>query len=69
LNPPPTRKGRAININYATQIETAPPRFVIFANHPELVHFSYIRYLENKLREAFGFEGAPIEIEVRRKGE
>lgn len=69
LNPPPTRKGRAININYATQIETAPPRFVIFANHPELVHFSYIRYIENKLREAFGFEGAPIEIEVRRKGE
>ena len=69
LNPPPTRKGRAININYTTQIETAPPRFVIFANHPELVHFSYIRYIENKLREAFGFEGAPIEIEVRRKGE
>ena len=69
LNPPPTRKGRAININYATQIQTAPPVFALFANHPELVHFSYIRYIENKLREAFGFEGTPIEIEMRKKGE
>jgi len=67
LNPPPTRKGRVIKINYMTQISTAPPKFVLFANNPELVHFSYIRYIENKLREAFGFDGSPISIEVREK--
>lgn len=67
LNPPPTRKGRVLKINYITQVSTAPPKFVMFANDPEIVHFSYIRYIENKLREAFGFYGSPIEIEVRQK--
>lgn len=62
MNAPPTRKGRLVKINYATQIATAPPRFVIFCNYPELVHFSYLRYLENRLRESFGFEGSPIDI-------
>ncbi|BDU49609.1 ribosome biogenesis GTPase Der [Haliovirga abyssi] len=68
LNPVPTRKGRVVKINYATQIRTAPPKFVLFANNPDLLHFSYLRYLENKIREAFGFEGSPIEFTVRRKG-
>jgi GTP-binding protein len=67
LNPPPTRKGRVVKINYAVQVSSAPPKFVIFANNPELVHFSYIRYIENKLREAFGFDGSPIDIEIRQK--
>lgn len=62
MNNPPTRKGRVVKINYATQISTAPPRFVLFCNYPELVHFSYGRYIENKLRESFGFEGTPIDI-------
>jgi len=67
LNPPPTRKGRVVKINYAAQVSSAPPKFLVFANNPELVHFSYIRYLENKLRDAFGFDGSPIDIEVRQK--
>lgn len=62
MNNPPTRKGRVVKINYATQISTAPPRFVLFCNYPELVHFSYGRYIENKLRESFGFEGTPIDV-------
>lgn len=62
MNNPPTRKGRVVKINYATQISTAPPRFVLFCNYPELVHFSYSRYIENRLRESFGFEGTPIDI-------
>ncbi|MDX8336310.1 MULTISPECIES: ribosome biogenesis GTPase Der [Cetobacterium] len=62
MNNPPTRKGRVVKINYATQISTAPPRFILFCNYPELVHFSYGRYIENRLREAFGFEGTPIDV-------
>lgn len=68
-NPVPTRKGRAVKINYATQISTAPPRFVFFSNNPDLIHFSYQRYIENKLREYFGFEGCPIELIFNRKNE
>ncbi|TDT68545.1 GTP-binding protein [Hypnocyclicus thermotrophus] len=68
LNPPPTRKGHAIKINFVTQISTAPPKFVLFCNYPELLHFSYMRYLENKFREAFGFEGSPISFIVNKKG-
>ena len=68
-NPVPTRKGRAVKINYATQVSQAPPKFVFFSNNPELVHFSYQRYIENKLREYFGFEGCPIEIVFNKKNE
>ncbi len=68
-NPVPTRKGRAVKINYGTQVGQAPPKFVFFANNPELVHFSYQRYIENKLREYFGFEGCPIDIVFNRKNE
>lgn len=68
-NPVPTRKGRAVKINYATQVGEAPPRFVFFSNNPELIHFSYQRYIENKLREYFGFEGCPIDIVFNKKNE
>ena len=66
-NPVPTRKGRAVKINYATQVSQAPPKFVFFSNNPDLIHFSYQRYIENKLREYFGFEGCSIDIVFNRK--
>lgn len=67
MNNPPTRKGRVVKINYATQVSVAPPRFVLFCNYPELIHFSYARYIENKFRESFGFEGSPILISFEKK--
>lgn len=69
INPPPTDKGRRLRINYATQVATKPPTFVLFANDPEMMHFSYERYLENKIRGAFNFEGTPIRIYTRRKSD
>lgn len=60
LNPPPTDKGKQLKIYYVTQAQAKPPVFLFFVNDPQLIHFSYRRYLENKLREAFGFEGSPI---------
>ncbi|HWP96622.1 MAG TPA: ribosome biogenesis GTPase Der [Syntrophomonadaceae bacterium] len=65
LNPLPGGGGRKIKIKYATQVKTAPPTFVFFANHPDMVHFSYLRYLDNVLRKNFGFEGSPIHLLVR----
>lgn len=67
MNNPPTRKGRVVKINYATQVSTAPPKFVLFCNYPELIHFSYARYIENKFRETFGFDGSPILISFEKK--
>jgi GTP-binding protein len=67
LNPPPgDAKGR-LKILYATQVAVKPPTFVLFLNRPELFHFSYERYLENKIREAFGFVGTPIKIIARER--
>lgn len=66
-NPVPTRKGRAVKINYATQVSSAPPKFVFFTNNPDLIHFSYQRYIENNLREYFGFVGCPIELTFNKK--
>ena len=66
---PPTDKGRRLKIYYMTQISVAPPTFVIFCNKAELFHFSYQRYLENCLRETFGFVGTPIKLIIRQKGE
>ncbi|MGO4270186.1 ribosome biogenesis GTPase Der [Paenibacillus sp. TAF58] len=66
-NPPPTDKGKRLRINYVTQVAVKPPVFVLFVNEPELMHFSYERYLDNKIRAAFGFEGTPIRILSRRK--
>ncbi len=68
-NPVPTRKGRAVKINYGTQVGVEPPKFVFFSNNPELIHFSYQRYIENKLREYFGFTGCPIDIVFNKKNE
>ncbi len=53
---------------YITQTSAKPPTFTLFTNFPEGVHFSYERYLENKLREAFGFEGTPIRLQFRKRG-
>ncbi len=65
---PPSKRGKRLKIYYATQAGTAPPSFVFFVNDPQLLHFSYRRYLGNKLREAFGFEGSPLRLSFRRRG-
>lgn len=62
-----TKGGKKLKLAYATQIGTAPPRFLFFANQPEIVNASYLRYLEGKLRESFDFKGTPIRISFRRK--
>jgi GTPase len=67
MTPPPTDKGRKLRIFYTTQVAVKPPAFAVFVNDPELMHFSYERYLENKLRDAFGFEGTPIRLFIRQK--
>jgi GTP-binding protein len=69
FNQPPSDKGKRLKISYATQVAVKPPTFVLFVNEPELMHFSYQRYLDNKIRDAFGFEGTPIRILSRRKGQ
>ncbi|MBP3369112.1 MAG: ribosome biogenesis GTPase Der [Clostridia bacterium] len=66
---PPSDKGRRLKIYYMTQISVAPPTFVIFCNDAELFHFSYQRYLENCLRQTFGFNGTPIRLIIRMKGD
>lgn len=66
---PPTDKGRRLKIYYMTQISIKPPTFVIFCNNAELFHFSYQRYIENCLRTTFGFEGTPIKLIIRQRGE
>lgn len=66
---PPTDKGKRLKIYYCTQASTKPPTFVFFCNNKELFHFSYQRYLENRIRESFGLEGTPIRIIVRERGE
>lgn len=68
LNPPTSFKGKRLKIYYVTQAKTQPPTFVLFVNNEELLKDSYKRYLENKLREAFGFFGTPIRISVRERG-
>jgi len=66
---PPSDKGRRLKIYYMTQASVAPPTFVIFCNNAELFHFSYQRYIENCLRETFGFKGTPVKLIIRQKGE
>ena len=68
-NQPPSDKGKRLKIYYMTQSQVAPPTFVIFCNSAELFHFSYQRYLENCLRETFGFRGTPIRLVIRQKGD
>ena len=64
-NPAPTDKGRRLRLYYATQVATQPPTFVVFVNDVELMHFSYLRFLENRIRETFDFEGTPIRLITR----
>ncbi|WP_212943546.1 ribosome biogenesis GTPase Der [Heyndrickxia oleronia] len=67
MNPTPTDKGRRLRIYYSTQVAVKPPTFVVFVNEPELMHFSYERFLENRIRDAFDFEGTPIRLIPRRR--
>ena len=64
-NPAPTDKGKRLRLYYVTQVAVKPPTFVVFVNDPELMHFSYERFLQNRLRESFGFEGTPIRLITR----
>jgi len=66
VNPPPSKKGKVAKIFFVTQADICPPRFIIFVNEPELLHFSYLRFIENRLRESFGFEGTPLKFFVRK---
>ncbi len=67
LNPPPSHKGKRLKISYITQVDILPPTFTLFVNDPELMHFSYQRYLENKLRETFEFLGTPLVFKIKKK--
>lgn len=67
MNPTPTHNGQRLRVYYATQVSTQPPTFVIFVNDPELMHFSYERYLENQIRKAFDFSGTPIHLIKRQR--
>ena len=66
---PPSDKGKRLKIYYGTQPSTKPPTFVIFVNNKDLAHFSYIRYLENQIRDAFELEGTPVRFIIRERGE
>ncbi len=65
---PPTRKGKRLTVLYVNQVEAGSPTFLVFVNDPELVHFSYQRFLESRLRKAFGFEGTPVRLLFRGRG-
>lgn len=66
---PPSDKGRRLKLYYGTQCATCPPTFVLFTNSRELFHYSYLRFIENQIRDTFGFEGTPIKFILREKGE
>ena len=68
-NEPPTQNGRRLKIKYITQGGTNPPTFIIFVNNKELMHFSYLRYLENSIRNAVDFSGTPIRIVLKSKSD
>ncbi len=68
MTPAPAINGKRLKIYYATQVAVAPPTFVLSVNNPDLMHFSYKRYIENRLREAFGFDGSPVRLIAREKG-
>ena len=69
MQQPPSDKGKRLRLYYITQVAVKPPTFVIFVNDKELMHFSYTRYLENKIREAFGFRGTPLKFIIRERVE
>lgn len=68
-NPPLSRRGKGLKIFYGTQIKSKPPTFALFVNEPELMHFSYLRYLENQFRQTYGFVGTPLQFMLRRRRE
>lgn len=67
MSPPPTDKGNRLKIYYATQVATRPPKILFYVNDPEMMHFSYLRYLENQIRRNFPWEGVPILFDVRKR--
>lgn len=69
MNQAPSDKGRQGKIYYASQVSVRPPKFVIFVNDKSLIHFSYVRYLENQIRDNFGFDGTPIQLMLRERNE
>lgn len=69
LNQPPSDKGKRLKIFYMTQVSVKPPTFVIFVNDKDLMHFSYTRYIENQIRQSFGFKGTPLRFIIRERGE
>ena len=69
MQQPPSDKGKMLRILYATQVAVKPPTFVLFVNYKYLMHFSYQRYIENRLREAFGFKGTPLKFIIRERSE
>lgn len=69
LQQPPSDKGKRLKLYYITQVSVKPPTFVIFVNNKELMHFSYTRYIENKIREAFGFDGTSLKFIIRERNE
>ena len=69
MQQPPSDKGKRLKLYYITQVSVKPPTFVIFVNDKELMHFSYTRYLENKIREAFGFKGTSLRFIIRERKE
>lgn len=69
MNDPPISNGRRLRVYYATQVSTRPPTFVIFVNEPDLMHFSYRRYLENYIRKSFSINATPIRLIIRKRGE
>ncbi|MBP3900466.1 MAG: ribosome biogenesis GTPase Der [Blautia sp.] len=68
MQQPPSDKGKRLKIFYMTQVGVKPPTFVVFVNDKELMHFSYVRYLENRIRDAFGFEGTSLRFFIRERG-
>lgn len=69
MQQPPSDKGKRLRLYYITQVGVKPPTFVIFVNDKELMHFSYTRYIENQIREAFGFKGTPLKFIIRERNE
>ena len=69
LQQPPSDKGKRLRLYYITQVSVKPPTFVIFVNDKELMHFSYTRYIENQIRETFGFRGTPLRFIIRERSE
>ena len=65
MHPAPSHAGRQLKIYYATQVRSDPPTFLLYVNHPELAHFSYLRYLENRLRDVYPFLGTPVRLVLR----